>query len=91
MHHYKCSQARLIELVESSLKPQMPGAPEKRLRRTATTLWSSVHGICVLAVTGKLRWSGKNSAGEDAASGGYLAVISTPGGGSVVRKLLILR
>lgn len=49
---------RMFELVEDSLVPQMPDAPPERLRLSATTLWSGVHGICVLAVTGKLRWSG---------------------------------
>ncbi len=52
---------RMFELVEAGLRPQMPGAPEERLRLTATTLWSGVHGICVLAVTGKLRWSGTDN------------------------------
>lgn len=52
---------RMFELVEASLRPQMPGAPEPRLRLAATALWSGVHGICVLAVTGKLRWSGTDN------------------------------
>jgi AcrR family transcriptional regulator len=49
---------RMFELVQSALAPHLPGAPEPSLRLNATTLWSGVHGICVLAVTGKLRWSG---------------------------------
>jgi AcrR family transcriptional regulator len=49
---------RMFELVESALAPYLPGASEASLRLNATTLWSGVHGICVLAVTGKLRWSG---------------------------------
>lgn len=49
---------RMFELVESSLVPHLAGTQEASLRLHATTLWSGVHGICVLAVTGKLRWSG---------------------------------
>ena len=49
---------RMFELVESALSLHLPGATEASLRLNATTLWSGVHGICVLAVTGKLRWSG---------------------------------
>lgn len=52
---------RMFELVESSLKPHLPGASVDRLRLNSTALWSGVHGICSLAVTGKLRWSGTDS------------------------------
>lgn len=52
---------RMFELVESSLKPLVHRVGEDQLRLTATTLWSGVHGICVLAVTGKIRWSGTDS------------------------------
>lgn len=52
---------RLFDLVETCLRPHLPKADEELLRRTATTFWSSVHGICVLAVTGKLRWSGSDN------------------------------
>lgn len=52
---------RMFELVESSLATLMPDTPALQMRRDATTLWSSVHGICVLAATGKLRWSGLDS------------------------------
>lgn len=49
---------RMFELVESALAVHLPGATGASLRLNATTLWSGVHGICVLAVTGKLQWSG---------------------------------
>jgi AcrR family transcriptional regulator len=49
---------RMFELVESCLGKLMPGAKPEHLRSAATALWSGVHGICVLAVTGKLKWSG---------------------------------
>lgn len=55
--------ARLFGVVESALKPLMPTAKPARLRLAAASLWSGVHGVAVLAVTGKLRWSG----GEDPA------------------------
>lgn len=49
---------RMFELVESCLKPLMPQTSAARLRVTAATLWSGVHGVSTLAVTGKLKWSG---------------------------------
>lgn len=52
---------RMFELVETCLAPLVPGAGSEQLRLSAGTLWSGVHGICVLAVTGKLRWSGSGS------------------------------
>ncbi|HVT36641.1 MAG TPA: TetR/AcrR family transcriptional regulator [Nevskiaceae bacterium] len=47
-----------FDLVESSIAPLLPRVRPERLRMAAATLWSGVHGICMLAVTGKLRWSG---------------------------------
>ncbi len=52
---------RMFELVESALKPMVPQASGKKLRTTATALWSGVHGVATLAVTGKLKWSGLTS------------------------------
>jgi AcrR family transcriptional regulator len=49
---------RLFQLVEENLRPLLPAARPERLRATAAGLWSSVHGVCMLAVTGKLEWSG---------------------------------
>ena len=49
---------RMFELVESSLNPLLPGASARALRIAATALWSGVHGVATLAVTGKLQWSG---------------------------------
>lgn len=50
---------RMFELVESALAPLLEGASKDRLRLAAATVWSGVHGICVLAITGKLAWSGR--------------------------------
>ena len=51
-------QRALFAFVESHLAPLLPQLKPAELHAAATTLWSSVHGLCVLAVTGKLRWSG---------------------------------
>jgi AcrR family transcriptional regulator len=51
-------QRALFEFVEEHLRPLLPGASARQLRAAATALWSSVHGLCVLAITGKLNWSG---------------------------------
>jgi hypothetical protein len=40
---------------------------------------------------GLLRWDARTEAGRDAASGGYFAVIGSPGMSPVVKKLLIVR
>lgn len=50
---------RMFELVESCLAPLLPRADRRRLHLSATALWSGVHGVCMLAVTGKLAWSGQ--------------------------------
>ncbi|MES0873843.1 TetR/AcrR family transcriptional regulator [Sinimarinibacterium thermocellulolyticum] len=49
---------RMFELVESTLAPLLPRTSPARLRQTAATLWSGVHGIAALAVGGKLKWAG---------------------------------
>lgn len=40
---------------------------------------------------GMLQWDVKNDSGVDAATGGYIAVISSPGHDPVVKKLLVIR
>ena len=49
---------RLFDLVEGNLKPLLAGAKPEALRGAAAALWSAVHGVCVLAVSGKFKWSG---------------------------------
>jgi AcrR family transcriptional regulator len=51
-------QRALFGLVERLLAPLLPELSERQLHVAATALWSSVHGLCVLTVTGKLAWSG---------------------------------
>ena len=41
--------------------------------------------------SGRLQWDTRNKDGRNAASGGYLAVISAPGNKTVVKKLVIIR
>lgn len=50
---------RLFELVESTLAELEPKRKAEALRLRATTIWSGVHGICSLAVSGKLSWGGR--------------------------------
>lgn len=40
---------------------------------------------------GKVRWNARNSDGRDVASGGYFAVVSSPGQQSIVKKFIIIR
>lgn len=55
-------QRILFEFVEEHLAPLLPQTSTRDLRTAATALWSSVHGLCVLATTGKLNWSGLKDA-----------------------------
>ncbi|MBI3297144.1 MAG: fibronectin type III domain-containing protein [Elusimicrobia bacterium] len=43
------------------------------------------------AGTGKIQWDVKNDRGQDVASGGYVAVITSPTGNPVVKRILIIR
>jgi len=49
---------RLFDLVERNLAPLLTGIKPEALRGAAAALWSAVHGVCVLTVSGKLKWSG---------------------------------
>lgn len=46
--------ARLRDLIEEALAPLFPPGAEMDRLQSARILWSSVHGICTLAVTEKL-------------------------------------
>jgi AcrR family transcriptional regulator len=52
---------RLFELVEQTLALLEPRQKPEALRLRATTFWSGVHGICSLAVSGKLSWGGRSN------------------------------
>ncbi len=43
------------------------------------------------AGTGAVQWDGKNDSGEDVATGGYFAVITSPGQATVIKKLAVIR
>jgi hypothetical protein len=43
------------------------------------------------ASSGKVQWNVQNDSGQDVASGGYVAVISSPGSGQITRKIIIVR
>lgn len=49
---------RLFELVEGNLAPLVTQLKPAALRAAAAMLWSAVHGVCMLAISGKLKWSG---------------------------------
>lgn len=50
---------RMFELVESAAADVVAENDPARLRQIATTLWSGVHGIAALAVSGKFKWAGE--------------------------------
>lgn len=45
---------QLMRLVESALSPLFADGEDAELREAASTLWSSLHGICTLAQDGRL-------------------------------------
>lgn len=54
---YQQQVADLFVLVETAMSPLRLGPDERA--RAARTLWCSVHGICVLAMTDKLKLAGE--------------------------------
>lgn len=48
----------LFEMVADNLRELSPEHIEQEINHTATALWSGVHGICILALTGKLYLGG---------------------------------
>ncbi len=65
---------RVFGLVEAALAPLFPDQPEER-RKAARVLWSSLHGICSLSLTGKLDLVGAQPVTEmaDSLVDNYLA------------------
>jgi len=66
---YESRVEQIFELIEQQLAPLMTNQTDQKLAQVARTLWCGVHGICVLAMTKKLRILG---AGVD--SGGSSTV-----------------
>ena len=60
--------ARMFELVEQGLQPLAGAHSPQQLRLAARALWSGVHGVCILAVTGRLPMAGVDSVDELAES-----------------------
>lgn len=77
---------RLFDLVENNLRPLLPRAKPEALRAAAAALWSAVHGVCVLIVSGKLSWSGLGDFRD--LSDGVVDIFITgmAGGASVARR-----
>ncbi len=48
----------LFEMVADNLRELSPESAPHEVEHTATALWSGIHGICILALTGKLYLGG---------------------------------
>ena len=48
----------MFEMVANNLRDISPGRALQEIDHTATALWSGIHGICILALTGKLYLGG---------------------------------
>lgn len=48
----------MFEMVADNLRELSPGRIPQEIDHTATALWSGIHGICILALTGKLYLGG---------------------------------
>ncbi len=48
----------MFEMVAENLRDIAPGHKSQEIDHTATALWSGIHGICILALTGKLYLGG---------------------------------
>ena len=48
----------LFEMVADNLRELAPERIPQEVAHTATALWSGIHGICILALTGKLYLGG---------------------------------
>ncbi|MEK7747163.1 MAG: hypothetical protein AAB576_10890, partial [Elusimicrobiota bacterium] len=65
--------------------------PEKASIRIYTVTGQLVRELSSEATSGRMRWDAKNSDGDAVASGVYLAVLSSPGLKSSVKKVAIVR
>ncbi|MCX5797216.1 MAG: S41 family peptidase [Elusimicrobia bacterium] len=65
--------------------------PQSVIIRIYTLTGSLVTSFSSEDSSGKLRWDARNDSGQDVATGGYLAVITSPGAAKVVKKILIIR
>lgn len=58
---YIPKMARFFTLVENALLPYV-GGDQTQAKRMGKVLWASIHGVCVLALSGKLEIVGAESA-----------------------------
>jgi hypothetical protein len=82
-------------------KPYSAGDPTSgivfdRLTDSVTIRIYTVTGQLVRSLSsersgGRLNWDVRNDSGQDVATGGYIAVLTSPGKGKAVKKLLIIR
>ncbi len=56
--------SKLFELIEQQLANSVENKEQKNLQTRARSLWCSVHGICVLSVSGKLKATGISTPNE---------------------------
>jgi AcrR family transcriptional regulator len=70
---------KMFQLVEVQLTPLLENYSEKKLDLVSKTIWCGVHGICYLAVTGKLEISDAESINvlTDSLINNYLAGLAT--------------
>jgi len=61
---YQHQTDALFKLVEAQLQGLAPEKPRAEITLAARSLWSAVHGVCLLAVTGKLDVGGTVEAGR---------------------------
>ena len=58
---YRQKATRTFALVEELLSPLAPERNAREIAQAARAMWGGVHGICILAVTGKLDVAGVDS------------------------------
>jgi len=51
---YQAKVARNFELVEGELRRLAPDRSQSEIAKAARALWSGVHGVCILGLTGRL-------------------------------------
>ncbi len=80
---YLAKVQRLMRLVEDALAPLFDSKDVRELREAAAVLWSSLHGICTLALDGRLSLVSARSVPQMAQSliANYLAGLRTHVGG----------
>jgi AcrR family transcriptional regulator len=58
---YRAHTAGIFKLVSDNLREALPKRDTARVDELAIALWAGVHGVCMLAVTGKLQVGGPTS------------------------------